>query len=145
MTPYFLPDQQLLTALSLAAMRGVKVEIVLPQKGDHPLVDRATRANIGPLLRDGVLIWRSAPPFRHSKLLVVDGEWSLIGSSNCDMRSFRLNFELCIEIYDRRLAEELGTAITQCQGRPLVIADLDGRSLPLRLIDAGARLLLPYL
>jgi cardiolipin synthase len=145
MTPYFLPDQQLITALSLAAMRGVAVEVVIPQQGDHRLVNWATRANVGPLLHNGVRIWRSPQPFRHSKMLVVDSEWCLIGSSNWDMRSFRLNFELCIEVYSRPLAAELETLMTQCRGRTLEIAELNARSLPLRLTDASARLLLPYL
>ena len=145
MTPYFLPDQQLITALSLAAMRGVSVEVVIPQKGNHRLVNWATRANVGPLLHNGVRIWRSPQPFRHSKTLVVDSAWSLIGSSNWDMRSFRLNFELCIEVYSRPLAKELETLMTDCCGRALEIAELDARILPLRLSDASARLLLPYL
>ena len=101
MTPYFLPDERLITALSLAAMRGVAVDLVIPEKSNHTLVDWATRANIGPLLPDGVRIWRSPPPFHHAKLMVVDGEWCLIGSCNWDIRSFRLNFELCMEVYDR--------------------------------------------
>ena len=75
-------------------MRGVAVDIVVPAKSNHPLVDWATRANIGPLLDNGVRIWRCPPPFHHSKLMVVDDEWCLIGSSNWDIRSFRLNFEL---------------------------------------------------
>ena len=100
MTPYFLPDERLLTALALAAMRGVAVDVVIPERSNKIVVDWATRANVGPLLASGVRIWRSPLPFRHSKLMAVDGEWCLIGSSNWDIRSFRLNFELCIELYD---------------------------------------------
>ncbi len=97
MTPYFLPDERLITALALAAMRGVAVDLVIPRQSNHPLVDWATRTNISPLLPDGVRIWQSPPPFHHGKLMVVDGEWCLIGSCNWDIRSFRLNFELCVE------------------------------------------------
>ncbi|MDP9094956.1 MAG: phospholipase D-like domain-containing protein, partial [Pseudomonadota bacterium] len=107
MTPYFLPDDRLITALSLAAMRGVGVDIVIPERSDHRFVDWATRPNIGPLLQDGARVWLSPPPFRHSKLMVVDGAWCLIGSSNWDMRSFRLNFELCVECYDPALGRAL--------------------------------------
>ncbi len=145
MTPYFLPDERMITALSLAALRGVSVDIVIPQKSDHRMVDWATRANIGPLLRDGCRIWLCPPPFRHSKLMVVDGEWCLIGSSNWDMRSFRLNFELCMEVYDQTLAAKLRSLMERSRGTALVQAALDGRKLPIRLRDAGARLLLPYL
>jgi cardiolipin synthase len=145
MTPYFLPDQQMITALSLAAMRGVTVELFIPQEGDHRLINWAVPANVGPLLRDGVRIWRSPPPFRHSKVMVVDGEWCLIGSSNWDMRSFRLNFELCVEVYDRPLAAVLEALMAQNRGPALATADLAARRMPERLRDAGARLLLPYL
>ena len=145
MTPYFLPDERLITTLSLAALRGVAVDIVIPLRSDHRLVDWATRANIGPLLRDGCRMWLGPPPFRHSKTMVVDGEWCLIGSSNWDMRSFRLNFELCLEVYDRDLAAKLTALMERNRGTALVQAALDGRGLPKRLRDAAARLLLPYL
>jgi cardiolipin synthase A/B len=145
MTPYFLPDERLITALSLAAMRGVTVNVVVPQKSNHMLVDWGTRANIGPLLGDGVHIWRSPPPFHHTKIMVVDQEWCLIGSCNWDIRSFRLNFELCMEVYDRSLATALTSIMAGARGSELMQADLDGRALPIRLRDAGARLMLPYL
>ena len=145
MTPYFLPDTRLVTALSLAAMRGVSVDVVVPQIGNHLLVNWATYANIGPLLADGVRIWQCPPPFRHSKIMVVDGEWCLIGSCNWDIRSFRLNFELCMEIYDRGLAATLAALMQDCRGAALTQARLEARSLPIRLRDAGARLMMPYL
>ena len=145
MTPYFLPDERLITALSLAAMRGVAVDIVIPQQSDHRLVDWATRANIGPILKDGCRIWLCPPPFRHSKLMVVDGEWCLIGSSNWDMRSFRLNFELCMEVYHRDLAAELTHLMEKSRSTALVQAAIKARSLPVRLRDAACRLMLPYL
>ncbi len=145
MTPYFLPDERLMTALALAAMRGVTVDVVIPAKSDHSFIDWASHANTGPLLDEGVRIWRCPPPFRHSKVMVVDGEWCLVGSSNWDMRSFRLNFELCLELYDRDLATTLSALVQRSRGSALTRAELDGRSLPVRLRDAGVRLLLPYL
>ncbi len=145
MTPYFLPDQQLMMALSLAAMRGVEVDITLPEHGDHRLVDWAWRANIGPLLHDGCHVFLSPPPFRHSKVMVVDGAWCLIGSSNWDMRSFRLNFELCVEITDSTLATTLEALVVGWRGRQVNEIEIRRRSVVLRLRDAAARLLLPYL
>lgn len=145
MTPYFLPDERLITALSLAAMRGVTVDIMMPEKGDHILVEWAARANIGPLLSDGVRIWLSTSPFHHTKIMVVDDEWCLIGSCNWDIRSFRLNFELCVEVYDSNLAAMLMTLIKRARGSALTQAMLDARSLPVCIRDAAARLLLPYL
>ena len=135
-------------------MRGVAVDLVVPEKSNHTLVDWATRANIGPLLADGVRIWRSPPPFHHSKMMVVDGEWCLIGSCNWDIRSFRLNFELCMEVYDRRPGGDADGADGAGRGPDLTQADLDARWLPCdprcgRTTDAavltsGARLMLPY-
>jgi cardiolipin synthase len=145
MTPYFLPDERLITALSLAAMRGVSVDVVVPQHSNHFYVDAANRANVGPLLKSGVQVWQCPPPFRHSKIMLVDQEWCLIGSCNWDIRSFRLNFELCLELYDRDLAAELAELVKQCQGPALTLADLDKRSAPARLRDALFRLWLPYL
>ena len=145
MTPYFLPDERLATALALASMRGVAVDVVIPERSDHMLVDRAARANVGPLLKDGVRIWLCPPPFRHSKVAVVDGEWCLVGSCNWDIRSFRLNFELCLEIYGRDLAKALTALMEESRGAALTEAELDARTVPARLRDAGARLMLPYL
>jgi cardiolipin synthase len=145
MTPYFLPDERLLTALALAAMRGVTVHIVMPKASNHVAVDWAARANIGSLLKDGVNIWLGPAPFRHSKIMVVDGEWSLIGSSNWDMRSFRLNFEICMEVYDHAIAQALQHFVTSHRGEPLTNTMLKARSLPIKLRDAGVRLMMPYL
>lgn len=145
MTPYFLPDERLITALSLAAMRGVAVDVVLPEHSDHTLIDWAMPANVGPFLQGGGRIWRSPRPFRHSKVMVVDSQWCLIGSSNWDIRSFRLNFELCVEVYDKGLARTLEDLMLRYRGTPLTRDDIRTRRLPRRLRDAATRLLLPYL
>jgi cardiolipin synthase len=145
MTPYFLPDERMITALSLAAMRGVAVDVVIPGKSNKNSVDRATRANVAPLLAAGVNIWRSPPPFHHTKLMTVDGEWSLIGSANWDIRSFRLNFELCVEAYERDLAARLSALMHSNRGPALTEAELQQRTLGRRLRDAAWRLLMPYL
>ena len=78
-------------------------------------------------------------------MMVIDGEWSLIGSSNWDMRSFRLNFELCMEVYDRAFAQKLHAFVMAHKGEPLSNAALKARSLPVRLRDAAVRLMMPYL
>ena len=145
MTPYFLPDDRLVSALSLAAMRGVAVDVVIPEKSDQRFIDWATRANIGPLLVDGVRVWRCPPPFRHSKMIAVDGCWCMIGSCNWDIRSFRLNFELCIECYDGKLAGLLSDFMQSCRGSAMTQAYLAERSFVGTLRDACTRLFLPYL
>ncbi len=145
MTPYFLPDERMIGALSLASLRGVAVDVIIPEKSDHPFVDWACRPNIGPLLSDGVRIWRSPPPFRHSKMMLVDDEWCLVGSCNWDIRSFRLNFELCLEVYDRALAATLAEIAKRNQHGPLRQDEVDAAPFPVRLRNAAVRLLLPYL
>jgi len=145
MTPYFLPDERLITGLALAAFRGVAVDIVLPEHSNHPTLDWATRAQIGPLLMAGCRIWAHPAPFDHSKLMSVDDTWCLIGSSNWDLRSFRLNFELDVEVYDPALARQINELIIAQQKIPISTARLNGRSYAVRLRDGAARLMLPYL
>ena len=145
MTPYFLPDERLTTALCLAAMRGVPVDIVVPEKSDHRAVDWAARNNFGPLIDAGCHIWLNPPPFDHSKILVVDRTWTLIGSTNWDSRSFRLNFELNLEVYHSHLAEDLDRLVASKQGRRIHGRELRARSVPVRLRDAAMRLTQPYL
>jgi cardiolipin synthase len=145
MTPYFLPDDRLITGLALAAFRGVTVDVILPENSNHPTVDWGSRAHIGPLLAAGCRIWTHPAPFDHSKLMTVDGIWSLIGSSNWDVRSFRLNFELDLEVYDPVVAQQVDALISAQQGRRVSAAQLNARSLPVRIRDGAARLMLPYL
>ncbi len=146
-TPYFLPDPPLITALNVAALRGVEVEIVLPERGNLPIVQWAQNAQLWQVLDRGCRVWLSPPPFDHAKAMTVDGVWSLFGSANWDPRSLRLNFELDVESYDAGVAEELDAVIDNRLrlARPVTLADVDQRPLALRLRDGLARLLSPYL
>ncbi|QGY03850.1 cardiolipin synthase [Methylobacterium mesophilicum SR1.6/6] len=144
-TPYFLPDELVTGALAQAATRGITVDVVVPRVSDHPFIDWAARAHLDPLLRAGVRVWLDEPPFDHSKAMVVDDIWCFVGSANWDMRSFRLNFELNVEIIDAELAAELDRFIRGKMQARLSREDVAARALPVRLRDAGVRLLLPYL
>jgi len=144
-TPYFVPDELLVSALALAALRGVAVDIVLPGRSDHFLLDWSARASLRPVLEAGCRVWLGGPPFDHSKLMIVDGAWSLIGSANWDMRSLRLNFELDLEVYDRELAATLDGHLDIAHARRLTLREMERRRLPVALRDAAARLLMPYL
>ncbi len=106
-TPYFLPENNILTALEIASMRGVDVEIILPSKSNIFGMDNAMRANFARLLKKGVKIHRTRPPFDHSKILLVDGAWLFFGSANWDVRSFKLNFECNLECVDKGLAAQV--------------------------------------
>jgi len=146
-TPYFLPDLPLVDALRTAALRGVLVDIVLPERGNLKMVEWAAMAQLGQVLKWGCQVYLSRQPFDHSKILVVDGNWSLVGSANWDPRSLRLNFEYNVECYSTELAAQLESLLDQkiASGRRMTLADLEGRPLPLRLRDGIARLAQPYL
>jgi cardiolipin synthase A/B len=146
-TPYFLPDDSIVAALNVAAMRGVEVDIILPQKGNLFTVQCASQAMLWQVLEHGCRVWQTPPPFDHTKLMLVDGLWTLMGSGNWDPRSLRLNFEFNVEIYDRGMVVQLEKHVDKLRGtaRQVLLADVDGRKLPVRLRDGVARLMSPYL
>jgi cardiolipin synthase len=147
MTPYFLPDQVLLKALHLAAKRGVEVDVIVPEMANLPVVRWAMWGHYRQVLREGLRLWLTPPPFDHSKLFVVDGYWSSIGSTNWDPRSLRLNFEFNIECYDESFGASLEDHVRQRleDARLLTVDELEARSPLLKLRDGTARLFTPYL
>ena len=147
MTPYFIPDQPLISALVTTALRGVEVTLVLPARNNLPYVHWATRAYLWEFLQQGIRICYQPPPFVHTKLLLVDGAWSLIGSANLDPRSLRLNFEFDLEVYDREFTAllERDFEATVAVSREVTLAEVDGRALPERVRDGVAKLFSPYL
>jgi cardiolipin synthase len=146
-TPYFLPDQAMIAALAVAALRGVRVDIVLPEKVNIPMVQWAAMAQLWQVLRPGCRVHFTPLPFDHTKLMVVDREWALFGSSNWDPRSLRLNFELDVECHDPTLATALDAVVAEriAEAREITLADVDGRPLIRKLGHGVARLLSPYL
>jgi cardiolipin synthase len=146
-TPYFLPDSALISTLNTCAMRGVQVDIILPETNNLKMVAWASMAQMWQVLEWGCRIWLTPPPFDHTKLFVVDGAWSMIGSSNWDPRSLRLNFEFGVECYDTDLAARLDALAEQRmrEARRLTLDEVNGRPLPVRLRDGMARLFAPYL
>jgi cardiolipin synthase len=147
MTPYFLPDPSIITGLTVAAMRGVTVEILLPGVSNLPYVQWAMQATLWQVVKRDCQVYVSPPPFDHSKLMVVDGVWTLIGSANWDARSLRLNFEFNLECYDVGFgaAMEALFAAKRSAARLVTAEELDTRPLPIRLRDGIARLASPYL
>ncbi|MCB9707823.1 MAG: cardiolipin synthase [Myxococcales bacterium] len=146
-TPYFLPDQALLSALSVAARKGISIDIVLPQKSNIALMQWAMQAILWQVLTAGCKIHFSPAPFDHAKIFIVDDIWAMIGSSNWDARSLRLNFEFNLECYDRELAQTLTQLVDQRiqSARSVTLSEMDGRPLFVRLRDGVARLFSPYL
>ena len=146
-TPYLLPDEIVSSALKLAALRGVEVEILIPERSDWVFMQWAMQSNFGRLLAHGIKLYRVPPPFDHSKLFLVDDRWALVGSSNWDARSLRLNFELDLECIDGALCARLAALFDgkKARSRPVIATELAGRSLPVQLRDNFARLFSPFL
>lgn len=147
MTPYFLPSPELIGALESAALRGLDVSIVLPERNNLPYVHWASRHGLRDLLLRGVKIYYRPAPFVHTKLFVIDDAYTLIGSANIDPRSMRLNFELNVEVYDTTLVPQLAGHIvdTLARSRRYTLEDYRNRSLPGRVRDSVAWLFSPYL
>ena len=146
-TPYFLPDEVLVSTLRIAARRGIEVDIIIPGRSNFLFIDWAASAWLDELIGAGCRIWRTLPPFDHSKLMVVDSVWSFVGSVNWDPRSLRLNFEFNIESYDTVLAEALlGLSDGMLEtAEPVTVEALNARSLPVKLRDGVVRMFSPYL
>lgn len=147
MTPYFIPDRPLLAALITAALRGVAVRIVLPGCNNLPFVHWASRSLLRELVACDVRVYYQPAPFVHSKLMVVDGAWSLIGSANLDTRSLRLNFELDMAVYDTGFACRIERHFESslAASREVTLQELDGDPIASKLRNNFMRLFSPYL
>ena len=147
MSPYFLPDRELISSLVTAARRGVEIDILVPSQNNLTLVDHAMTAQFDQVLKHGCRIWRVNGAFDHSKLLTIDGEWSYVGSSNLDPRSLRLNFEVDIEVLDANFAALLDERFrTALEGAHAVtLHQLRHRPYWLRLAEKILWLGSPYL
>ena len=146
-TPYFVPDDAILSALQIAARSGVDVKLMIPCKPDHPFVYWATYSYVGDLLESGVNCYTYEDGFLHSKGITIDSEVSCYGTANMDIRSFELNFEVNAVVYDRKTTEQLEWDFLEDLHRckkitPEVYAS---RSLIVRIKEQFSRLLSPLL
>ena len=146
-SPYFIPDHTVICALQSATLRGVDVQLIVPKKNNIPFFNWAMQANFNNLLKFGLKIYLSAPPFEHSKFFLVDDCWSFIGSSNWDTRSFALNFEINIECYDYVLNQALGLIFNEKKLKSELVSKVTCAhySLYIQLRNNFFRLLSPYL
>ncbi|WP_058304193.1 cardiolipin synthase [Gorillibacterium timonense] len=106
-TPYFIPDASMMDALRIAALSGLDVTLMIPDKPDHPFVHWATLSYVGEMLKAGARVYLYENGFIHAKTLVVDEEVASVGTANIDVRSFRLNFEVNAFVYDEELSKKL--------------------------------------
>jgi cardiolipin synthase len=147
MTPYFLPTLDLLGALTGARLRGVDVQILLPGTNNIKPAHWASRNLLRQVLENSIAVHYQPPPFVHSKLMLIDDHYALIGSANMDPRSLRLNYELAVELFSPAVNAELAAyfAGRRAVSRPITLQEITGRSLPERLRDSFAWLFSPYL
>lgn len=146
-TPYFIPDESLRDALRIAALSGVHVKIMIPNKPDHPFVYWATLSYIGDLLDAGAEVHIYQNGFLHAKTIVVDGKIASVGTANIDVRSFRLNFEVNAFLYDDGLASRLVEAFNYDASLSTIMTKklYDKRSMGIRFKESISRLLSPIL
>ena len=146
-TPYFIPDGGIVSALDAAALRGVDVDIVLPEETDLPHIRWAMVHQLWQVLDRGCRVWMRPGPFDHSKLMVVDAHWTFVGSGNWDARSLRLNFEFNVESYCRRLGRLMDELIVERRAgsRRISLDDVNARPPAIKLRDGIARLFAPLL
>lgn len=146
-SPYFVPDFQIVNALQLAALRGVDVRIIIPEKSDSHLVRMAAYSYLVQASRAGIGIYRYQPGFMHQKVVLVDNHYAAVGTANLDNRSMRLNFEIIAvntsEPFVSRVDAMLTEDLSHC--RKMTEQDYQDRSILFRLTCRAVRLLAPLL
>ena len=146
-TPYFIPTDQIITALQIAATNGVEVKMILPGKSDSHIVKHASLSYIKPLLRSGIRIFLYQKGFMHAKTMSFDEQVAIVGTANMDTRSFYINFEIAAVIYDKKVCKQLDDSFIQDleRSKEVILKEWSKRSLYKRLLDSVCRLLTPLL
>ena len=144
-SPYFVPDEQLMSALQLAALRGVDVRILIPENADQQLVYLSSFSYLEEAEKAGIQIYRYQPGFLHQKVMLVDDRNAAIGTANFDNRSMRLNFEITMVFIDETFARKVEAMLKAdfAKSRRVPVTDYTERSLMFRLPVRAARLLAP--
>ena len=145
-TPYFVPDEAVLTALTSAAARDVDVRLLLPQDSDSRLVEAAAATYTREVAERGAKVWRYQPVMNHSKAMIVDDGFALLGTANMDNRSFRLNFEIALAVFDERVTGEVAAMFEEDLSRSRAVGpDEEAPGFVQRMTENAARLLSPLL
>ena len=144
-SPYFVPDQGVQDALRLAAMRGVDVRVMIPERPDHLLVFLSAFSFLPDMLRAGVKIYRYLPGFLHQKVMLVDSDAATVGTVNLDNRSFRLNFEITAFIPSRDFATSVGEMLEKdfAHCRRVTIDEIKQRPVWMKVVSRAAYLMAP--
>ncbi|MBN8411205.1 cardiolipin synthase [Halomonas denitrificans] len=144
-SPYFVPDEGVQGALRLAAMRGVDVRIMMPERPDHLLVFLSAFAFLPDMIKAGIRVFRYQPGFLHQKVMLIDDEAASVGTVNLDNRSFRLNFEITALVPHRGFASEVEAMLQQdfANCREVTLEEMRARPLWRKLVSRAAYLLAP--
>lgn len=144
-SPYFVPDEQFISALQLAALRGVDVRVIVPDKSDNKLVELSGWSYVGELDRVGIKFYRHRKGFMHQKVMLVDDNACTIGTANFDNRSFRLNFEITIGVLDEDFAGQVKRMLEQdmADSRLVAAKEVEQRGFWSRFAIRAARLMAP--
>jgi cardiolipin synthase len=136
-TPYFVPGPRMLRSLMRAARRGVRVRLLLPERSDVPLVRLLGRSYYGPLLRKGVEISEHEREILHAKVMLIDGERTVVGSANLDQRSFHRNFEINLIIDDAAFSGQVRVMLLKdlADSRRIALDDHERRGWTVRLLE----------
>ena len=147
MTPYFLPESDLVGALLGARLRGIDVRILLPERANIYMAHWAAQHGVQHILAKGLKVFSQPAPFIHTKALLIDDNYAMIGSANLDPRSLRLNFELGIEVFSEKFNRKLSDYFQKQldQSSPLDREKLATRPIWMRIRNATAWLFSPYL
>ena len=146
-TPYFIPDDSLLEALKLAALSGLDIRIMIPNKPDHPFVFWASLSYMNELLQAGAKCYTYEKGFLHAKTLVIDEKICSVGTANFDIRSFKLNFEINAFIYDANIAKKIASSFTNdiTHSKELTLEIYAQRGFIVKFKESISRLLSPIL
>ncbi|MEP4078466.1 cardiolipin synthase [Haloferula sp.] len=144
-SPYFVPDEQLVSALQLAALRGVEIKILVPMKTDNKLVGLSAWSYLKELEVEGIGVYRYTKGFMHHKVMLVDDHYGSIGTANFDNRSFRLNFEISMGFADDDLAQQVKAMLTEDLSHSTLTTtkDLDEKGYWFNFLTRSARLMAP--
>jgi len=143
-SPYFVPDEQVITALKLAALRGVDVRILIPEKGDSQLVQLAAWTYLATMENVGIRCYHYTKGFMHHKVVMLDDECA-IGTANFDNRSFRLNFEITLQFAGREFTDQVAAMLERdfADARDVHAAELEAQGFWFRFAARAARLMAP--
>ena len=147
MTPYFIPDKSFCKLLCATVARGIEIKLIVPKKNNHWYIQLATQSLYYTLLEAGVRIFEKKGPFSHAKAMLIDGQWAKMGSSNCDVRSFKLNYELDFIVEKGDFLEQLHDQFNKeiADSDEIFLEDVINKSIPRQLAENFCALFTPVL